>query len=60
MELIKARDNEYPQCPHCERELREIVARQFDKGLFKITDKYIYFCPHCRKTLGVGQSAWMP
>ncbi|GMV92175.1 MAG: hypothetical protein AMXMBFR82_19530 [Candidatus Hydrogenedentota bacterium] len=60
MELQKARENEFPLCPHCEQELREIVARQFDKGFFKVTDKYVYFCPHCHKTLGIGQSAWMP
>ncbi len=60
MELKKAAEHERPVCPHCEKELDEIRAKQFDKGFFKVTEKYVYLCPHCRKVLGVGQSAWMP
>jgi uncharacterized protein with PIN domain len=59
VELIKARDDEKPICPHCEQELAEVVARQFDKSWYKVTEKYVYYCPYCKKVLGVGQSAWM-
>jgi uncharacterized protein with PIN domain len=55
MEIRKARENEYPKCPHCEREIKEVVVRQIDKKLFYVEKRQIYFCPHCRKTLGVGQ-----
>ena len=60
MELTKADNNEEPVCPFCSKELREIKTRQFDKGWFKVTEKFVYFCPHCKKVLGIGQSAWMP
>jgi len=39
MELKKAGDRENPLCPHCEKELNEIVAKQFDKAWFKVTEK---------------------
>ncbi|MBN1855007.1 MAG: hypothetical protein JW829_19895 [Pirellulales bacterium] len=58
MELIKSDDRENPICPHCEKELHQIVAKQFDKGWFKVTEKYVYYCPYCKKILGIGQSAW--
>ncbi len=60
MNLIKPRDSEDPVCPHFEKELKEVVAKQFDKSWLKVTEKFIYYCLHCRKILGVGQSAWMP
>ena len=63
MELIKPGDEENPICPHCENELTQVVAKkvtkQFDKPRFVLTEKFVYSCPHCRKVLGVGQSAWM-
>jgi uncharacterized protein with PIN domain len=60
MEITKAGASERPICPHCKKELDEVKAKQFDKGFFKVTEKYVYFCPHCKMVLGVGQSAWMP
>ncbi len=60
MEITNAGESENPVCPKCEKELDEIKAKQFDKGFFKVTDKFVYFCPHCKGVLGVGQSAWMP
>ena len=58
MELIKADDRDNPICPHCEKELTQVVAKQFDKSWLKATEKFVYSCPHCKKVLGVGQSAW--
>ncbi|SHE67753.1 hypothetical protein SAMN02745164_00915 [Marinitoga hydrogenitolerans DSM 16785] len=44
-----------PICPYCEKELDEIYVKT--KGVGLITGKNaIYFCPHCHKILGVGQS----
>ena len=60
MNIVKARKGEHPLCPHCEKEIQEMVAKQCDKSWFKVTEKYIYYCPHCKKVLGIGQSAWMP
>ncbi len=59
MKLLKADKNETPKCPHCEEDLNTIKTKRFDKGFFKVTEKYVYFCPNCKKVLGIGQSAWM-
>ena len=46
----KERNDISPLCPHCERELAEVCYRR----LWTVFGKcYIYFCEHCRKTLGV-------
>ncbi len=55
MELHKATDQDVPVCPYCEQELAAILAKKFDAGLFKASEKWLYFCPHCQKVLGVGQ-----
>ena len=61
MKLIKSTDREGPICPYCEKEIAEVVVKQFDnKSWFEITERLVYYCPHCRKVLGIGQSAWMP
>jgi hypothetical protein len=56
MELIKQEDRENPICPHCDKEMTQIVAKQFDKSWLGIMVRFIYSCPHCRKVLGIGQS----
>lgn len=59
MEIQKASDSELPICPFCEEKIYAIKAKEFDKGLFKVKQKCVYFCPSCKKVLGVGQSAYM-
>jgi len=49
-----------PKCPYCEYELAEIYKKTIGKysflmGCFAVRD-VIYFCPHCHKVLGGGQS----
>ena len=44
-----------PLCPHCERELSHVYVRAEGAG-FVVARNAIYFCPHCRKVLGVGAS----
>jgi hypothetical protein len=43
-----------PLCPHCDRELNEVYrkGKGFPLGQGRTL---IYFCPHCRKTLGFAQ-----
>jgi len=60
MKIIKAKKRENPICPYCEKELTQMVAKQFDMAFFAVTKKFVYSCPHCKKVLGIGQSAWMP
>ena len=54
MELIKANDNEFPICSFCDKELKQIKLKKIDKGFFK-SIRNVYFCPHCKKILGVAE-----
>ncbi len=55
---VEEKNDLYPICPHCGQELHKIFCRQLESFLGK---RYIYFCPHCRKTLGVShrKGFWM-
>ncbi|MBD3265926.1 hypothetical protein GF373_04595 [bacterium] len=48
----------YPICPHCNAEIRRISMQQIDSFMGK---RYVYFCPECRKVLGVThrKGFWM-
>jgi uncharacterized protein with PIN domain len=48
---VKEREDIIPICPHCGAELHEVWARRL-RALFGV--RYIYFCPNCRKVLGVS------
>ena len=39
-------------CPHCEKELDEIVRIEDEKGFFRAILGYCFACPYCRKILG--------
>ena len=54
MEIIKAAEEENPYCPHCGKELRQIKEKKFGTGFFRIIQKYMYYCPLCKKILGIG------
>ena len=60
VEISQAAEGENPVCPYCEADLPEIKAKRIDRGWLKITEKYVYFCPQCKRLLGVAQSAWWP
>jgi len=47
-----------PICPHCETSLTKIFFHQLRGFLGR---RYIYFCPHCNKVLGVShrKGFWM-
>lgn len=54
LEFVK-RDDLTPICSHCDKELHEVYCKS--KGIGFIEGKNVlYFCPHCRKVLGFGQS----
>lgn len=47
-----------PLCPHCSRELSEIVATAppaSGSTSFKFGIRTVYACPTCRKVLGLSQ-----
>ena len=52
------KDDILPLCPHCKTELSTLWYRELMKDLGK---RCIYFCPHCRKVLGIThrKGFWM-
>jgi uncharacterized protein with PIN domain len=51
---VVERDDLTPRCPHCDKELAEIYARKRGAPLIQ-GRTVLFFCPFCRKVLGVGQ-----
>lgn len=47
-----------PVCPHCAVELKTLWCREVESVFGK---RYVYFCPECRKVLGVShrKGFWM-
>ena len=48
---LEARDDVRPICPHCSAELKTLWMQELQSVLGK---RYVYFCPQCRKVLGVS------
>ncbi len=44
-----------PVCPFCEKELEEVYIKTKGLGFWTVKN-VVYFCPHCLKVLGFGQS----
>ena len=55
---LEERNDITPLCPHCEHAVKEIHFRSMKALLGR---RYIYFCGHCRKILGVShrKGFWM-
>jgi uncharacterized protein with PIN domain len=55
---LEAKEDIEPICPHCSSELRTVWMNELKSTLGR---RYIYFCPHCRKVLGVShrKGLWM-
>lgn len=47
-----------PLCPHCERTIERLLWRKVASTLGV---RYIYYCSHCRKVLGIShrKGFWM-
>ena len=54
---LEIRDDVLPLCPHCGAEVKNLFATKIQcvEGGAKLIPyyRYIYFCPSCKKTLGV-------
>ena len=48
-------EKEKPRCPFCEMELDRVLFQKKGAG-FIWPVNVVYFCPHCKKVLGAGQS----
>lgn len=57
MELISKEDVQ-PICPHCQQSFGTIFFKELRGFLGK---RYIYFCSHCHKVLGIShrKGFWM-
>ena len=53
---VVRREDLNPVCPHCDKTLTEVYAKSRGPGWFVLPRNTIYFCPHCRKVLGLAQS----
>ena len=54
----KERNDVTPVCPHCQAQITLVQYRMLESVFGK---RYIYFCPACRKVLGVShrKGFWM-
>jgi len=52
------RDDVRPMCPHCSTTLRQVFFQRLSGVLGR---RYLYFCGHCHKALGVShrKGFWM-
>jgi len=48
---LKSKQEVTPICPHCNQAINELWHREIRGFLGR---RYIYFCPHCCKILGVS------
>ncbi len=55
---LETKDDIEPVCLHCSAELRTVWMRELRTVLGR---RHIYFCPHCRKVLGISnrKGFWM-
>jgi hypothetical protein len=53
---IVRREDLDPLCPHCHKSLSEVYYKARGPGWFFFPRTAMYFCPHCRNVLGLGQS----
>ncbi len=58
MAYLETREDVQPICPHCSTALTTLWMQLLQGILGK---RYVYFCPHCRKVLGIShrKGFWM-
>ena len=52
LDLVEAPKDEWPVCPYCKEELRQIWVKS--KGLGFLQKKQFLLCPHCKSFLAYG------
>ncbi len=55
---VEEKNDVLPICPHCEKALAKVWCRKLESFFGK---RYIYFCPECKKVLGLShrKGFWM-
>ena len=55
---IQEVDTPEPLCPQCGKEIRTVMAKKVE-STFGV--RFVYYCEHCRKVLGVShrKGFWM-
>lgn len=56
--VLEERADVDPLCPHCEKAISTVWQRRIQGVLGR---RFLYFCPQCRKVLGVShrKGFWM-
>lgn len=52
LEFIEAGPNDWPKCPHCEKEVRQVIYRK--RGF--LSRMLLFWCPHCKAVLGASNT----
>lgn len=52
VELTKAKEDEWPVCPWCNQEIRELKFKE--RGW--LTDVTVFWCPHCLAVLSISKT----
>jgi hypothetical protein len=55
---VEEKENINPICPHFTKDLAKVWCRRLESVFGK---RYVYFCPECKKVLGVShrKGFWM-
>ena len=55
---LEKREDVPPICPHCEGEIRKLLMQEISNTFGR---RYVYYCPVCRKVIGVShrKGFWM-
>jgi hypothetical protein len=52
VQFVEAGGNEWPLCPHCKKELRQMMFRK--RGWLAVLT--VFWCPHCKCLLGTSHA----
>ena len=47
-------EDAWPICPHCEREIKDVIPYFEQAGVIAMKVTRIFVCPHCRKVIAAG------
>lgn len=54
--LVMKDDNAKVLCPHCGKELKELIEKSVQGGL--ITNKSVYACGNCKKVIPISSRTY--
>ena len=51
LKFVKDKTN-WPRCPYCDEDIEEVRYKEYDPTIGK--DRFVLFCPHCRRILNIA------